>query len=66
MTSENEARDHGRRAAGGLVVHSGRPSAVLQLVEQGDLLLVPQAAEIANLQALLDRCADVRMDLGDA
>ena len=42
------------------------PSAVLRLVEQNDLLLVPLAGEIPRIRALLKRYADVGMDLGDA
>ena len=42
------------------------PSAVLRLVEQNDLVLVPLAAEIPRIRALLERYADVGMDLGDA
>ena len=50
-----------------LVAKDGvRPSAVLRLVEQNDLVLIPLASEIADIRALLDRYADVRMDLGDA
>ena len=30
------------------------------------LVLIPLAGEIADIRALLDRYADVRMDLGDA
>jgi uncharacterized protein len=42
------------------------PSAVLRLVEQDDLVLVPLGGEITHIRALLDRYADVHMDLGDA
>ena len=42
------------------------PSAVLRLVEQNDLVLLPLTGEIPHLRALLDRYADVHMDLGDA
>jgi uncharacterized protein len=42
------------------------PSAVLGLVEKNDLRLIPLAAEIASVRALLERYADVGMDLGDA
>ena len=50
-----------------LVAKDGvRPSAVLRLVEQGDLALIPLTGEIGDIRALLDRYADVQMDLGDA
>jgi uncharacterized protein len=50
-----------------LVAKDGvRPSAVLRLVEQDDLRLIPLVGETAAIRALLDRYADVRMDLGDA
>jgi uncharacterized protein len=50
-----------------LVAKDGlRPSAVLQLVEQQDLVLVSLASEISPIHVLLDRYIDVRMDLGDA
>ena len=42
------------------------PSAVLRLVEQNDLVLLPLAGEIPKIRALLERYADVGMDLGDA
>ena len=43
-----------------------RPSAALRLVEQNDLVLIPLAGEITPIRELLDRYADVGMDLGDA
>lgn len=50
-----------------LVAKDGvRPSAVLRLVEQNDLVLLPLGREIAHIRALLDRYLDVGMDLGDA
>ena len=42
------------------------PSAVLRLVEQNDLALIPLVGEITNIRALLDRYADVSMDFADA
>ncbi len=42
------------------------PSALLRLVEQNDLVLVPLGGEIPRIRALLERYADVGMDLGDA
>jgi uncharacterized protein len=42
------------------------PSAVLRLVEQDDLVLIPLTGQITAIRTMLDRYADVSMDLGDA
>lgn len=42
------------------------PSAVLRLVEAGDLTPIPQTGEAAQLRAWLDRYADAATDFADA
>ena len=42
------------------------PAALLRLVEQDDLVLVPLGGEIPKIRALLERYAEMGMDLGDA
>jgi predicted nucleic acid-binding protein len=42
------------------------PSAILKLVEKGDLILIPLAGEIASIRSLMERYADTPMDFADA
>lgn len=50
-----------------LVVKDGvPPAAILRLVEQQDLRLVPLAGEVAAIRALMETYADVPMDFADA